>query len=122
MKITIPKLRRIIRETIEDYQQEFDGDYSKDISLLYTMRYANDRPGTAGFVEKNRIYMLELKDGAQLTPEMLVDFWYEDNRYQDAKLKKFVPIKAEVLSTESGKQRQRTGEVYDLENALEARR
>ena len=118
----MPKLRRIIREAIEDYQLEFDGDYSQDISLLYTVRYANDRPGTAGFVEKNRIYMLGLKDGVQLTPEILVDFWYKDNRYQDTKLEKFVPIKAEVLSTEPGKQRQPTGEVYDLENALEARR
>ena len=122
MKITRGQLRKIIREAIEDYQREYDGDYSKDISLLYTVRYADDRPGTAGFVERNRIYMLGLKDGVQLTPEILVDFWYKDNTYEDEKIRKFVRIKAEVLSTEPGKQRQKTGEIYDLEDALERRR
>ena len=119
MLITMRQLRRIIRESIEDMLMGWTSEdrYDKHTDLLYTVRYADAPAGSGGFEEKNSMYLIRLKDDMELTPEILVDFWYHENKYDEGKIKKYVPVKAEVL--ERG--RAKTGITWDLEPALSGR-
>ena len=87
------------------------GYFDPAISLLYTSAPVNMTGQSVGErVETNRMYNLKLKEDTELTPEILVDFWYYDNRFEPKKAKNYYPVRVEVL----GDGRQPTGEIYDL--------
>lgn len=126
MKTTMTNLRRIIRKTITEAV-----DSQNYVNLLYTIR-----PVGKSFPvkkERNKMYSLDLEPGEELTPERLVDFWYQENSYYGKRTETHVPIAAQELETQGTEfgedghavkygARVPVGPVYDLEEVIKNRK
>lgn len=125
VKTTMTNLRRIIRKTITEAVAS-----QNYVNLLYTIRPVGKKFGKKK--ERNKMYSLDLSPGEELTPEKLVDFWYEQNSFYGNKTETHVPIAAQALETQGTEfgedghpvkygARVPVGPVYDLEPVIEKR-
>lgn len=102
--------------TPDSEPRPYEGGYfDPRTALMYTIKRVEDLGKPGGEVlDKNRMHSLPLKDGVELTPEILVDFWYYDHRFTPKKAAAWYPVSVEILSGKQPNPREGTGEIYDL--------